>query len=103
VDIATATVEKNADGNEYLFVTVTADTIPPYRFRKDQDITVFARVAKAWVTVLGEHDQGVTSDQTGQEAVATTTWDRFKKASQMSGEHWPALAGSQPAGSGQPA
>lgn len=102
VDIATATAEKAADGEESLFATVTADTIPPYRFRKDQDVTIFARVAKAWVTVLGEQAQGVTSDEAGQPADPNTTWDQFKKASQMSGEPWPAPAGS-PAGPGQPA
>jgi hypothetical protein len=93
VDIATATTETDADGKELLFVTVTADTIPPYRFKKEQDITIFVRVAKAWVTVLGEHD-AVVGSEVGTDADATTMWDRLRKAAQLNGEHWPVPAGS---------
>src|SRR4029077_19360413 len=43
------------------FVTVTANVVPPIRFKKDQDITVFVRVARVWVTVLGEHNAAGSS------------------------------------------
>lgn len=92
VDIATAIAETGADGKQYLFASVTADTIPPYRFRKDQDITIFVRVAKVWVTVLGAHDQTAQPSETVQEADAATTWDQVRKAAQLNGEPWSARA-----------
>jgi hypothetical protein len=84
------------------FVTVTANAIPPIRFKKDQDITVFVRVARVWVTVLGEHNTADTAVE-GTDADSDTTWDQLKKSSQLTNQSWPAPAGSQPAGSGQPA
>jgi len=71
------------------FVTVTADTAPPYRFRKDQDVTVFIRTAKVWVSVLGEHTAGLTSSKTSQEADKETTWDKRGAVIQVNGKKWP--------------
>jgi hypothetical protein len=76
VDIATATSGDNGE----LFVDVTADTAPPYPFRKDQDVTVFVRVAKVWVTVLGEHSTaGAAVEAT--DASPDTTWDQLRARS----------------------
>ena len=74
------------------FVTVTANVVPPIRFKKDQDITVFVRVAKVWVTVLGEHNTAVTAVG-GTDANPDTTWDRVKGSSQLTNQSWHAPAG----------
>ena len=46
----------NGDGDDdkAYFVNVTADTVGPNPFRKDQNVSVFVRVARAWLTVLGK-------------------------------------------------
>jgi hypothetical protein len=69
------------------FVTVTANVIPPIRFKKDQDITVFVRVARVWVTVLGEQS---TAALAGTDADPDTTWDRLRESSQLTNQSWPA-------------
>jgi hypothetical protein len=84
VDIATATVGDDGE----LFVTVTADSIPPYRFRKDQDVTIFVRVSKVWVTVLGEQSGVAQSYGKPQDAGDGTTWNQLRKVTQVNGENW---------------
>jgi len=78
------------------YIDVTVDTIPPNQFRKDQDVAIFVRVSKAWVTVLGQLNPppAASSDQT---ADVGTTWDQVKEVSQLDGTLWPP---SQTAGSG---
>jgi hypothetical protein len=44
---------ENVDENGTGSVTLTVDPSPAREFRKDQDITVFIRISKVWVTVLG--------------------------------------------------
>jgi hypothetical protein len=85
VDIDTAESETEG-GNTYWFVFVTADTIPPHHFTLNEDITVFVRVAKVWVTVLG-HEKPTTG-VTGETVGATASWDHFKQASQLDGKSW---------------
>jgi len=87
VDLATATVEKETDaatGVEYWFVTVTADTVPPHKFMLDKDITVFVRVAKVWVTVLGEQPSGISSEK----ATDPLAWGEPHTATQLDGKSW---------------
>jgi len=72
------------------FVTVTADTAPPYRFRKDQEVTVYIRTAKVWVSVLGgEHTGLTTSSDPGQEADTGTTWNKRGPVTQVTGKKFP--------------
>ena len=90
VDMTEATEGDTPEGGRpEWFVTVTADTAPPHRFRKDQDVTVFLRTAKVWVSVLGEHTTGTTLDGPGQEADKDTTWDKNKAVTQVDGKKWP--------------
>lgn len=86
VDVKNAT--KEDDG---YFVTVTANAVPPTRFKKNQDITVFARVARVWVTVLGEPD-AAQSEEVGTTADPTTTWEE-KTSSQLTNAAWSAQNG----------
>jgi hypothetical protein len=86
--IAQVPAAPNGDNGEY-FVEVTADTIPPKRFRKDQDVTVFVRVSKVWVTVLGEHSTGPQPETTVQEANDGTTWDIPREVIPVNGDAWP--------------
>jgi hypothetical protein len=69
------------------FVTVTAGAIPPVRFKKDQDITVFVRVARVWVTVLGQ--PGNTGYQAGTDADPETTWTE-RDSAQLTKQPWTA-------------
>ena len=51
-EIKTVPAQPNGDKGEY-YVDVTATRMGEYPFRDDQDVTVFVRVARVWVTVLG--------------------------------------------------
>jgi len=79
--------EPNGAADEY-YVDVTVDTLPPNEFRKDQDVNIFVRVSKAWVTVLGEHDATPAAESPGQTADVGTTWDQVKEVSQLDGAPW---------------
>jgi hypothetical protein len=70
-------------------VDVTVDPGPEKQFRKDQDVTVFVRVAKVWVTVLGEHNSGPQTEVTDQGANDGTTWDVVRQVSEMYGPSSP--------------
>jgi hypothetical protein len=65
------------EGDKY-FVDVEAVPTPDHQFTIDEDVTIFVRASKTWVTVLGpgtdEPDQGT---QVGQ------VWGKFKKDSQL--------------------
>jgi hypothetical protein len=85
VDMTEATED---DPGEW-FVTVTADTAPPYRFRKDQDVTVYVRTAKVWVSVLGEQTGWSTSSGEDPTADDDTKWDKRGAVIQVNGKKWP--------------
>jgi len=74
--IARVPATPNGYNGEY-YVDVTADPIPSSPFRQDQDVTIFMRVSKASVTVLGNNTSqaGVSL---GQTAYAGTTWDQVR-------------------------
>lgn len=58
------------------FVNVDVTQNPDYPFRNGQPVTVFVRVSKAWVTVIGQSTTGQPgSEQTGQVALDGTTWE----------------------------
>ena len=71
--------------NDGWFVNVTAKTIPPVQFDKDEEITVFVRVARVWVTVL---EQGADTEVSGSGGDALTKWGRVKGSSQLIGKSW---------------
>jgi hypothetical protein len=48
--------KKGPDEKDHYYVSVTTSPRPPHKFMKDQDVTVFLRAAKVWVTVLGTGD-----------------------------------------------
>jgi len=84
VDTATATGEVDkATDNKLWFVTVTADTVPPFEFKTTDPITVFVRVAKVWVTVLGKG--GTSTPLTGNGG---RPWGEVKTATQLNGKTW---------------
>ena len=89
VDIAHATA--NAKGE--LVATVTANADPAHPFTGGEDVTIFVRVAKVWITVLGA-PEGVTS------ATASPTWNVLRAVTQIDGEAWPVPAGSPAPGAG---
>jgi hypothetical protein len=55
--IPTAPNGEDDDKGRY-FVDVTATAIPPNRFRKSEDVIVYVKVSRPWVTVLGKGSQG---------------------------------------------
>ncbi len=69
------------------FVDVTAKTIPPVQFDKGQEITVFVRVARVWVTVLGQGGP-MNSQLSGSGAAPATQWAEIKGSSQLSKRPW---------------
>jgi hypothetical protein len=69
------------------YVDVTAVPIPASPFRKDQDVTIFMRVSKAWVTVLGEHNGSQADGSLGQTADAGTAWDQVSQTADV-GTTW---------------
>ena len=75
----------NGDKGEY-YVDVKATPISPNKFNKNQDVTVFARVSRVWVTVLKEHNAPQGEESPGQPADPGTTWDQLVTVSQLNGE-----------------
>jgi hypothetical protein len=58
------------------FVNVDVAENPDYPFRNGQAVTVFVRVSKAWVTVIGQSTVGGPSPvEPGQPAPDGTTWE----------------------------
>ena len=58
------------------FVNVDVTQNPDYPFKNGQAITVFVRVSKVWVTVIGQSTVGQPlSGQTGQVALDGSTWE----------------------------
>jgi hypothetical protein len=108
--IAEVPTTPNGDNGEY-YLVVVADPIPPHRFRQDQDVTVFLRVAKVSVTVLVEEQpepgqppvrgKVVSSPDQAELAEETTTWNNIRAAATvaLSTDSWggrPALASGTP-------
>lgn len=59
------------------FVNVEADPVPGHSFDPNEDVTVFVRLAQAWVTVLGRGTDDTstnTTTTTGTEAPPGPTW-----------------------------
>jgi len=50
-------------------------------FKRDQDITVFVRVSRVWVTVLGP--QGKEPAVDGQDAPDGMTWSQIRKTAEL--------------------
>lgn len=64
-------------------VKITVDPNPDRVFRNDLDVTVFIRIAKVWVTVLGQGlDPGVT-DHEPAPGQGEGRWGRLRGSSQM--------------------
>ena len=98
----------NANGESS--VDVTAVPLPPWEFRKDQDVTVVIRVAKVWVTVLAEESTQLSPQQIramsepswqwqppeGQAQVAHdgTKWNQVKEVSEIHGDPPPKKGGT---------
>jgi len=62
---------------------VTAKTIPPVEFDTAQEITVFVRVARVWVTVLGQG--GAINPRLSGRA---KNWGQIKASAQLTKKHW---------------
>jgi hypothetical protein len=78
--------KKESDG---WFVDVTAKTVPPVEFDPQQEITVFAWVGKAWVTVLGQDPPRAAGTRTaGSGGGPTTKWGQIKGSSQLTNQSW---------------
>ncbi len=85
-----------ADAGSY-FVDVTADTIGPYKFRKDQNISVYVTVGRNWLTVLGKDPAPVPDQEvTAETAIPPgTTWDLVRADARFDGSEPPAAAAGQ--------
>ena len=66
--------DKDEAGRSFVNVDVTEN--PAYPFRSGQAITVFVRVSKAWVTVIGQSTTGESPlGEPDQPAPDGTTWE----------------------------
>jgi hypothetical protein len=82
--VRTVPAQPNADkGDEgKYYVDVTASKMGEYPFRRNQEVTVFVRVSRVWVTVLGPQDQ-TTTGVAGNEVGDGMKWDQIRKVSQI--------------------
>jgi branched-subunit amino acid aminotransferase/4-amino-4-deoxychorismate lyase len=95
------TVPAKSNGDNY--VEVTAGKMGEYPFRKDQDVTVFVRVSRVWVTVLGPQGKSAGTRAAGQEAEDQEAedqkaddgmiWDDVRKVSEMEDNNSPGHGG----------
>ncbi len=69
------------------FVDVTAKTIPPTQFDPAREITVFVRVARVWVTVLGQGG-AINPRVTHPDGGPATHWGQIIGSSQLTKRHW---------------
>jgi hypothetical protein len=63
------------------FVDVEAVPTPDHPFMPDDDVTVFVRVSKPWVTVLGP---GTDDGQSEVNVASGLIWGKYKKDAQIS-------------------
>lgn len=104
VDVKDATPgddNETRNGQPLMYVTVTAPIASTYRFRKDLDVTIFVRVSKVWVTVLGEPTQ-LGPNKIGQNAEKGTTWKDARGVTQVDGKTFPAQQSGASAGGTRP-
>ena len=85
---AIAPVPTTPGDNDESYVDVPV-AVPPNEFKKDQDITIFMRVSKVWVTVLREHNSSLGAIPPGQPAGTGTTWDKLMAVAQLNGDSPP--------------
>jgi hypothetical protein len=86
------------------YVNVSAGLIPDHPFRKDRDVTVFVRVSKVWVTVLGEQaSAGPPKLTRAGEANEGTTWNKLRSVTAISKPSQSSTSSDSTASSGQPA
>lgn len=85
----------NGEGDDagLYFVDVTVDAIPPNEFRKDQNVSVFVRVARGWLTVLGKQPAPEPSVDSSGVISPGTTWDLVRADARVDGSNWPAAHG----------
>jgi hypothetical protein len=68
------------------FVNVDVTENPAYPFRSGEAVTVFVRVSKAWVTVIGPSTVGGPSSvEPGQPAPDGSTWEDHLADAHVSG------------------
>ena len=78
--------EPNGEGDDKgkYFVDVEADLTQEFPFRKDQDVTIFVRVSRVWVTVLGEQNAADLPKLPREgEAGDGTTWNKLRKVASI--------------------
>jgi hypothetical protein len=81
-EVKTVPAQPTGDKGEY-YVDVTARKMGEYPFRDDQDVTVFVRVSRVWVTVLGPQGQAATGEEAGHEAGDGMKWNQVRKVSEI--------------------
>ena len=64
-------------------VDVAADPCSDKTFRKDLDVTVYIRIAKIWVTVLGEGPDLDGGTEPGIPVDEGTKWGHVRHVAQM--------------------
>ena len=77
---------EEADEAGLFFVDVDVTQNPKYLFKNGEAVTVFVRVSKAWVTVIGQSTAGASSSvEPSQPAPDGTTWEHHIADAHVSG------------------
>jgi len=76
------------DDPDHYCVYVSATPLPPTKFSKDLDVAAVFRVARLWLTVLGEHGEVLGDQPPPQEAGDGTMWDIVKAVSAVGDDGW---------------
>ncbi len=102
-DIKQATSGLTDPNGPYPTVNVSANPLPPNKFRADEDVTFVIRISRVWLTVLGSQGSTSTSDTTGQgtQAGEGTTWDQVRRQSHITDDSSGGPDGAPAAGAGQ--
>jgi hypothetical protein len=83
-DVAEIPANLSDPGGPNPSVTVSAHSLPPNRFTKEQDVTCVIRTGKIWLTVLGQGPQAEISSDDG-----STKWNVIKAVSHITdGDSW---------------
>jgi hypothetical protein len=82
--------EPNGTGDDTgrYFVDVTSDTVPPNQFRQSEDVIVYVKVSRPWVTVLGRQPQNKLSAPGTDDVAEETTWGIARAETHIDGSTW---------------
>jgi len=84
--------DPSVEGDKAHYCVFMSADLPPSnstkKFSKNLDVVAVFRVAKLWLTVLGEHNQVLGDQPPPQDAGDGTMWDKVKQVSAVGDDGW---------------